>query len=128
LLNFEIILTTAATNVCISSNLCKLANVDLSLNRIRCEGKLFLISGDSVAGAENATQPNARWHNLFVADANIDDNAVPRLRICCQAACRAVFTICVSCDRGQRYCGRDGRSEVRCRQRHDEAVATSKVN
>jgi len=44
-----------------------------------------------------------RWHNLFVADVNIDDNAVLRLRICGHAACRALFTICVSCDRGQRY-------------------------
>jgi hypothetical protein len=61
----------------------------------------------------------ARWHNLFVADVNIDDNAILRLRICGHAACRAVFTICVSCDRGQRYCSPECRSEVRRRQRHD---------
>jgi hypothetical protein len=29
---------------------------------------------------------------------------VLRLRICASPACRASFTICVSCDRGQRYC------------------------
>jgi hypothetical protein len=38
-----------------------------------------------------------RWHNLFVADVNIDNNAVLRLRIFGHAACRALFTICVSC-------------------------------
>ena len=54
-----------------------------------------------------------------MADVNIDDTAVLRLRICGHAACRAVFTICVSCDRGQRYCSPECRSESRCRQRHD---------
>jgi len=54
-----------------------------------------------------------------VADVNIDDNAVLRLRICGHAACRALFTICVSCDRGQRYCSPECRSEVRRQQRHD---------
>jgi hypothetical protein len=33
--------------------------------------------------------------------------------------CRALFTICISCDRGQRYCSPECRSEVRRRQRHD---------
>jgi hypothetical protein len=50
---------------------------------------------------------------------NIDENAVLRLRICGHAACRAAFTICVSCDRGQRYCSPEYRSEVRRRQRHE---------
>jgi len=50
---------------------------------------------------------------------NIDQNAVLRLRICGHADCRAVFTICVRCDRGQRYCGPKCRSEVRRRQRYD---------
>lgn len=35
------------------------------------------------------------------------------------AVCRAVFTTCVRCDRGQRYCSPECRSEVRQRQRHD---------
>ena len=71
-----------------------------------------------VAGADKCNSTGVRWHNLFVADVNIDDNAVLRLRICGHAACRALFTICVSCDRGQRYCSPECRSEVR-RQRHD---------
>ena len=36
---------------------------------------------------------------------------VLRLRTCCDPSCRAVFTICEGCDRGQRYCA------VACRQR-----------
>ena len=66
-----------------------------------------------------SVQPRPRWHNLLVADMNIDENAVLRLRICGHAACRAAFTICVRCDRGQRYCSPKCRSEVRQRQRHD---------
>ena len=66
-----------------------------------------------------SVQPRPRWHNLLVADMNIDENAVLRLRICGHAPCRAVFTICVRCDRGQRYCSPKCRSEVRQRQRHD---------
>ncbi len=66
-----------------------------------------------------SVQPSRRWHNLLVADMNIDENAVLRLRICGHAACRAVFTICIRCDRGQRYCSPECRSEVRRRQRHD---------
>jgi hypothetical protein len=50
---------------------------------------------------------------------NIDDKAVLRLRICCHPACRAAFTICVSRDRGRRYCSPECWSEVRRRQRHD---------
>jgi hypothetical protein len=72
-----------------------------------------------VAGADKSNSTCVQWHNLFVADVNIDDNAVLRLRIWGHAACRALFTICVSCDRGQRYCSPEGRSEVRRRQRHD---------
>jgi len=72
-----------------------------------------------VAGADKCNSTCVRWHNLFVADVNIDDNAVLRLRICGHAACRGLFTICVSCDRGQRYCSPECRLEVRRRQRHD---------
>jgi hypothetical protein len=72
-----------------------------------------------VAGADKCNSTRERWHNLFVADMNIDDNAVLRLRICGRAACRALFTICVSCDRGQRYCSPECRSEVGRQQRHD---------
>jgi hypothetical protein len=71
------------------------------------------------ADADNCTSARPRWHNLRVADMNIDENAVLRLRTCCHAASRAVFTICVSCDRGQHYCSPACRSEVRRRQRHD---------
>ena len=50
---------------------------------------------------------------------NINENAVLRLRIYGQAACRAVFTICIGSDRGQRYCGQEWRLEARRRQRHE---------
>jgi hypothetical protein len=65
----------------------------------------------------NAIQP-LHGGIISVADVNIDDNAVLRLRICGHAACRALFTICVICDRGLRYCSPECRSEVR-RQGHD---------
>ncbi len=60
--------------------------------------------GSPVAGADKCNSTCARWHNLFLADVNIDDNAVLRLRICGHTACRALSTICVSSDRGQQYC------------------------
>lgn len=41
---------------------------------------------------------------------NIGGEAIPRLRFCAHGACRAAFTICVSCDRGQRYCGPGART------------------
>ena len=67
----------------------------------------------------NAIQPVYGGIISLLADVDIDDNAVLRLRISGHAACRAVFTICVSCDRSQRYCRQECRSEVRRRQRHD---------
>ena len=45
---------------------------------------------------------------------------VLRLKVCGSVECRAVFTICVSCDRGQRYCSPGCRDAVR-RQAHREA-------
>jgi len=72
-----------------------------------------------VADAHNFSSARPRCHNLFVADMNIDENAVLRLRICGHAACRAVFTICICCDRGQRYCSPKCHSEVRRRQRRE---------
>ena len=66
-----------------------------------------------------SVQPPRRWNSVLVADMSSDENAVLRLRICGHADCRAVFTICVRCDRGQRYCGPKCRSEVRQRQRQD---------
>jgi hypothetical protein len=71
------------------------------------------------ADADNFTQPLPRCHNRLVADMNIDENGVLRLRICGHAACQGVFTICARCDRGQRYCSPKCRLEVRRRQRHD---------
>jgi hypothetical protein len=62
---------------------------------------------------------DAGWHNLRMAQACVDANTVLRLRICGFPECRSVFTICVSCDRGQRYCGPACRSAVRRRQRRD---------
>jgi hypothetical protein len=81
-------------------------------------GKVKPAPTGPVAGADKCNSTGVRWNNLFVADVNIDDHAVLRLRICGHAAGRALFTICVSCDRGQRYCSPECRSEVR-RQRHD---------
>ena len=45
--------------------------------------------------------------------------ALPILRqkICGNAKCRAIFTVCINCDRGQRYCGPACRSAVRRQQR-----------
>jgi hypothetical protein len=37
-----------------------------------------------------------------IANANCQDGL--RLRRCCDPACNAVFAICRTCDRGQRYC------------------------
>ena len=54
-----------------------------------------------------------------VAQVNIDGEAILRLRFCAHSACRAAFTICVSCDRGQRYCSPECRLEVRRQQRHE---------
>ena len=58
----------------------------------------------------------AGWHNSRVALASDEGNAVLRQRLCAHPECRSVFTICVSCDRGQRYCGLACRSEARRRQ------------
>jgi hypothetical protein len=49
-------------------------------------------------------------------------DAVLRLRVCGRSGCRALFTICASCDRGQRYCSPACRAGVRCRQRHDASL------
>jgi len=64
----------------------------------------------------NAIQPVYGGIISLLADVDIDDNAVLRLRICGHAACVALFTIRVNCDRGQRYCSPECRSEVRRRQ------------
>ena len=40
-----------------------------------------------------------------------DPSECLRIRSCCDPNCRVVFTICASCDRGQRYCS------AACRQR-----------
>ena len=40
-----------------------------------------------------SVQPRPRWHNLLVADMNIDENAVLRLRICGHAPCR-IYNLC----------------------------------
>jgi len=42
---------------------------------------------------------------------------VLRLKICGSPECRASFTICISCDRGQRYCSASCRDAARRRQR-----------
>jgi hypothetical protein len=42
-----------------------------------------------------------------------------RQRFCSRLECRAMFFICRSCDRGQRYCGDACRQLVRSQQRRD---------
>ena len=49
------------------------------------------------------------------------------MRICGYPQCRANFFVCVSCDRGQRYCSQECRAVVRCRQRR-EANPICKAN
>jgi hypothetical protein len=56
-------------------------------------------------------------HNVEMGSANRRVESALRLRICASPACRASFTICVSCDRGQRYCSPSCRETVRRRQR-----------
>jgi hypothetical protein len=84
------------------------------------KGQSAVRSSVPAAGVDNfASVP---LHDVIIFGAtqmNIDENAVLRLRICGYAGCRAAFTICVSCDRGQRYCSPECRSEVRRRQRHE---------
>ena len=58
-----------------------------------------------------------RWHNFRVPSADPDGNAALRLKLCGDPECRKVFTICISCDRGQRYCSPTCRAAVRRRQR-----------
>ena len=45
-----------------------------------------------------------------------------RLRRCCDPRCGALFTICPSCDRGQRYCS----DECRKRTRRDQVAAAGR--
>jgi len=44
---------------------------------------------------------------------------VIRLKVCASPECRAVFTICISCDRGQRYCSAACRDAVRRQARRE---------
>jgi len=48
-----------------------------------------------------------------------DAEPVLRQKLCGNTDCRAVFTICVACDRGQRYCCHECRTAVRRQQRKD---------
>jgi hypothetical protein len=54
-----------------------------------------------------------------------------RLRACCGPACGALFSVCVSCDRGQRYCSdlcRKGarQAQVRAASRRYQSSGTGK--
>ena len=71
---------------------------------------------------------------MFVADATSSDQHRRglRLRRCCDTRCNVVFTICASCDRGQRYCSEPCRKRTRQQQLHDagrryQATATGKA-
>ena len=58
----------------------------------------------------------------------VHGEVVLRLRLCRNTDCRNLFFICTCCDRGQRYCSSDCRSQARCRQlraanrRHQRSV------
>ena len=58
-----------------------------------------------------------RWHNSEAPNTDRDGNATLRLKLCGAPDCRKVFTICISCDRGQRYCSPACRAAVRRLQR-----------
>ena len=60
-----------------------------------------------------------RWHNSGVVKVSVDGTPVLRQKLCGNPDRRTVFTICVSCDRGQRYCGRACRATVRRQQRRE---------
>lgn len=47
----------------------------------------------------------------------VPDSEVARFRHCYWQECRALFSICVHCDRGQRYCSGACRSAARKQQR-----------
>ena len=48
-----------------------------------------------------------------------DVEPILRQRFCARPECRAMFMICVSCDRGQRYCTPECRNIERLRQRRE---------
>ena len=52
-----------------------------------------------------------------MADATSVGSPVLRMKLCGNPACRKVFTICISCDRGQRYCSPACNATVRRQQR-----------
>jgi hypothetical protein len=54
--------------------------------------------------------------NAGVGRAIHQAGTVLRLRICRSPECRAVFSVCASCDRGQRYCCQTCREHVRHQQ------------
>ena len=47
----------------------------------------------------------------------VHGEVVLRARLCSNPACRALFTVCTCCDRGQRYCSQLCRVQARQRQR-----------
>ncbi len=56
-------------------------------------------------------------HNSSVSCPREGPEPVLRIKICGSPECRATFTICISCDRGQRYCSSACRDVMRRRQR-----------
>ena len=79
-------------------------------------------------GPATSSAPKARLIRLFIGalnspvfghNASVEMPSKPllRLKICNSPECRASFTICISCDRGQRYCSESCRDSMRRRQR-----------
>jgi hypothetical protein len=62
-----------------------------------------------------ASRRGLEWNTGLMA--RHTEELVLRQRSCVNPACNAIFTICVSCDRGQRYCSQTCRMVNRRRQR-----------
>ncbi len=58
-------------------------------------------------------------HNAEMSRATFRGATELRLKICGSPECRAVFAVCASCDRGQRYCSPSCREHVRRKLRRE---------
>lgn len=81
----------------------------------------FADTSDIIRAAKREASVNHQTillaYNAGVGSAIHQEGAVLRLRMCGCPECRAVFAVCASCDRGQRYCCQSCRDTVRRRQR-----------
>jgi hypothetical protein len=73
----------------------------------------------SSAAKPRVIRPIIPSDNSAVSRVASDVEPVLRQRFCARPECRAMFMICVSCDRGQRYCTPECRDRERLRQRRE---------